>query len=292
MCGTPRDGLRVVERVAAAPLVGYHADMRRALLLLAVLAGCGNVSNTESDGSVDGQPPVDPLTGTLRTGCVLALHMEEPSWSGAKDEVKDGCGNDNPGTVVGQGATTVAGGVRGRAGSFSGSACIDIPDADMLHGAAGLTLSAWILPNKLNHGDDANGVISKRTGGNNQNEYSVAVWLRDHVFVDLDGETDRFEGTAAIAEKAWAQLTVVYDGSQATAQRARVYLNAALDSTKPETSATLTRYPSTLHIGCMPAPNAVPPTQQNFIGELDEIVIWNRALTDAEITQWYNATKP
>ena len=33
-------------------------------------------------------------------------------------------------------------------------------------------------------------------------------------------------------------------------------------------------------------------TQQNFIGELDEVVIWNRALTDAEITRWYTVTKP
>jgi hypothetical protein len=42
----------------------------------------------------------------------------------------------------------------------------------------------------------------------------------------------------------------------------------------------------------MPAPTAPTPTQQNFIGEIDEVVIWNRALTDAEITQWYTTTRP
>ena len=266
--------------------------MRRQLVPLALCglwAGCGNV---DDPGPPDAPPLPELLTGTLRTGCVLALHMEEPSWAGAQGEVKDGCGNDNPGTLVGSGGATVSGGVRGRAGSFSGTACIDIPDAETLHGATGLTLSAWILPTKLNHGENANGVISKRTAGMLENEYSMAVWKNDNVYVDLDGETDRFPGTSAILEKVWAQLTVVYDGTRPLAQRARVYVNGTLDVTKPETSATLTRYPSILHVGCMPAPTASTPTQQNFIGEIDEVVIWNRALTDAEITQWYTNTRP
>lgn len=261
--------------------------MQRPLWLLVFWAGCGTVQNP---GPPDGPPPVDLLGGTLRNGCVLALHMDEPSWSGAPGEVKDDCGNDNPGTVVGQGTTTVANGVRGRAGSFSGNACIEIPNAAALHGTTGLTMSAWILPTKLNNGDGANGVISKRTDSGNQAEYSLSVWIDNRVWVDLDGETDRFEGATTIVEKSWAQLTVVYDGTREASQRARVYVNGSLDVTKPESSASLTPYTSTLHVGCMPAPAAM--TQQNFLGEIDEVVIWNRALGDAEITQWYTNTKP
>ena len=261
--------------------------MQRPLLLLVCWAGCGTVQNP---GPPDCSPPVDLLGGTLRNGCVLALHMDEASWSGAHGEVKDDCGNDNPGTVIGLGTTTVAGGVRGRAGSFSGNACIDIPDAAALHGTTGLTLSAWILPTKLNNGEGANGVISKRTDNGNQAEYSVSVWIDNRVWVDLDGETDRFEGMTTIVEKAWAQLTVVYDGTREASQRARVYVNGSLDVTKTESSASLTSYPSTLHVGCMPAPGAM--TQQNFLGEIDEVAIWNRALSDAEIVQWYTNTKP
>src|SRR5213078_1154201 len=246
--------------------------MTRWLVIVAITAGCGNVKELPPP---DAPPPPDLLTGTLRNGCVLALHMDEASWSGASGEVKDDCGNDNPGTVVGQGTTTVAGGVRGRAGSFSGNACIEIPDAAALHGAAGLTLSAWIFPTKLNNGDGANGVISKRTAAGNEAEYSVMVWTDNRVWVDLDGEADRFEGVKTITEGAWQQLTVVYDGARTATQRARVYVNGALDVTKAETSATLTAYKSTLHIGCMPAPTASPPTQQNFLGEIDEVVIWN-----------------
>ncbi len=261
--------------------------MQRQLLLLAIVAGCGNVQNPSP---TDGAPPADPLSGTLRDGCVLALHMDEPSWSGAVGEVHDDCGGDNPGTVNGQGTTTVPGGVRGRAGSFSGGACIDIPNAAALHGTTGLTMSAWIFPTQLNNGNGANGVISKRTDSGNQAEYSFSVWVGNHVWVDLDGEGDRFSGNAVLATNLWTQLTVVYDGTRSQAQRARVFVNGLLDVTMPETSASLTAYTSTLHVGCMPAPLAM--TQQNFIGEMDEVVIWNRALTDTEIAAWYANTKP
>jgi hypothetical protein len=43
----------------------------------------------------------------------------------------------------------------------------------------------------------------------------------------------------------------------------------------------------------MPAPSAIPtPTQQHFEGLIDEVVVWNRALSDAELAQWYVNTKP
>jgi hypothetical protein len=257
--------------------------MHRQLLLLAAVAGCGNVAPPTADAPVGS---TDLLSGTLRQGCVVALHMDEASWSGATGEVRDDCGNDNPGTVKGS-ANTVANGAKGRAGSFSGNACIDIPDAPALHGAAGLTLSAWILPTALNS-VDSNGVISKRVAMGNESEYNLYVWTGNKVYVDLDGEADRFSGAAIISNNAWQQLTMVYDGTRAQAQRARVYVNGSLDVTMPEADASLTAFPSTLHVGCMPAATS----QQNFIGQLDEVVIWNRALSDAEITQWYMATRP
>jgi len=256
--------------------------MHRWLLLLALGAGCGNVEGTADAPIV----ATDVLGGTLRQGCVMALHMDEGAWSGATAEVHDDCGNDNPGTITGP-ANTVANGVKGRAGSLPGNACIDVLDATALHSTTGLTMSAWILPTALN-GVDANGVISKRIASSTQAEYSLYVWTGNHVWVDLDGENDRFAGAAIISNNVWAQLTLVFDGTRSQGQRVRVYVNGSLDVTMAETSAELTPYTSTLHVGCMPATT----TQQNFIGELDEVVIWNRALSDAEIVQWYTNTKP
>src|SRR5882724_8516752 len=106
--------------------------MFRELMAAALCVGCGNVVNRASDAgstpegpTADAQVPMaDVLGGTLRTGCVVALHMDEASWSGAAGEVTDDCGNDNAGTAVGTGTSTVATGAHGRAGSFSGAGCV------------------------------------------------------------------------------------------------------------------------------------------------------------------------
>lgn len=271
--------------------------MQRQLLLLALVAGCGNVAGSGTDGGTgstdDAGPGQNPLSGTLRNGCMVALHMDEASWSGATGEVKDDCGGDNPGTATGPGTTTVANGVRGRAGSFAGGGCIDIPNGTALHTTTGLTMSAWIFPTAIDGGiNNANGIISKRTDSNNQSEYNLSLWLRNHAWVAIDGDTDadRLEGMATITTQRWVQLTMVYDGTQIEAQRIRLYLNGSFDQAHRETSTTIPAYTSTLHIGCMPAPAA--GTQQNFIGQIDEVAIWNRALSEAEITQWYTNTKP
>ena len=270
--------------------------MQRQLLLLATLVGCGSVDNMAPDGpgaGPDAGPVTDPLTGSLRNGCVVALRMEETSWSDAVGQVTDDCGGDNPGTVVGVGTNTVAAGAHGRAASFAGTGCIEIPNADALHATTGLTMSAWIFPTAIDGGvNGANGIISKRIDANNESEYSMSVWLRNHVWgvVDGDAAADQLEGTTAITTQRWFQVTMVYDGTKAQAERMTLYVNGTFDTRHGETSATLPPYSSPLHVGCMPAPRA--SIDQNFVGQIDEVVVWNRALSDAEITQWYDGTRP
>jgi hypothetical protein len=116
------------------------------------------------------------------------------------------------------------------------------------------------------------------------------VWLNHDAYVDLDGQDDRFPSRSAIALNTWTQVTVVYDGTQAVDQRAQIYINGMLDSAHSETSASLTAFTSALHIGCMPAPAMT--LEQGFVGELDEVAIWNRALTALEIAQWNVNTRP
>jgi hypothetical protein len=254
--------------------------------------GCGSVSNSTPDAAPGGPTPdPDVLGGTLRTGCVLALHMDEASWSGAAGEVLDDCGNDNAGTASGT-SSTVASGVHGRAGNFTGDGCIDIPDAAALHGTTGLTLSAWLFPTQLDGGvNNANGLLSKRNDSDDQPEYTLSVWLGDRIYVDLDTANDRFSGPTVIPTNAWTQVTMVYDGTRSPDQRVKMYLGGALEgSPHSETSASLTPYTSALHVGCTPAPSS--GTQQGFSGRLDEVAIWNRPLSDAEVAQWYANTKP
>jgi len=113
----------------------------------------------------------------------------------------------------------------------------------------------------------------------------------NNVYVDLDGDSGaaQFNGHAAITTGRWTQLTLVYDGTQLAAQRAKLFVNDSLD-VAGSAVATLSATTAALHIGCMPA--MMSGSQQSFIGEMDEVVIWNRALTQAEVGTWYANTKP
>jgi hypothetical protein len=249
------------------------------VLAVFALAGCGNLKAT---------PVVDAdLLGSLRDGCALAMHMDEAAWTGAAGEVRDDCGGDNNGTATG-GLTTVDGGVRGRAGHFGNSGCVEVADAPALHASTALTISAWVKPDSLDPNGAASGIVSKRVDTGNQSAYNLYIWTANTVWVDLDGESDRFGGHRVIANNEWTQITMVYDGTAPQAQRVSIYVDASLDITSGETSASLPALTPPLQIGCLPSTAAV----QNFSGLLDEVIIWTRALAPSEVTAWHEMTKP
>lgn len=266
--------------------------MHRLLVVVAV-AACGSVDALPDDASRDAALPdaaaVDARSvPDLKKGCVLKATMDEPSWTGTSRPVVNACGSGG-GSVVGAGADTTMDADRGRVGSFSMDACVDFPSAPDLHGTTGLTMSAWIRPTGLN-GEDSNGVISKRDDKNVNSEYGLFVWTGSKVYVDL-GNSDRYAGTAAVARDVWTQLTAVFDSSLPPADRVRLFINGVSDPLQHVTigdlGSSLPSYNSPVHLGCTPAPSIVPPTNQTFRGQLDNVTIWNRALGTDELAALY-----
>jgi hypothetical protein len=254
--------------------------MWRRLFLLAMASGCGSVSAPEPDAGGDD-------LGTLRDGCAVMLRMDEAKWGGP-GSVIDACGGGHHGTPSGTIATT-ADGARGRAGQFQGNGCIEIADAPALRPASGLTMSAWVLPTALND-IDAYGVISKRVDMTVDSSYNLYLWTENHAWVDIEGNNNRFANRTQLANNAWTQLTVVFDGTRPPDQRVRVYTNGSFDVAAPETAASIAPHTAPLRVGCIPSPSA--GTMQYFVGLIDEVAVWTRALTDPEIAQWYTSTKP
>jgi hypothetical protein len=254
--------------------------MHRRLWVLALTAGCGSVQNPNPDGS----PPSDGPTGVdLARGCALKAQMDEASWPTTGSPVVNSCGGSG-GRLTGTGAMPVSDPMRGRVGHFSGDACVDFTSTPALHGTTGLTMSAWVRPTALN-GVDSNGIITKRIDRGVQSEYALFVWTGYHVWVDL-GNMDRYSGTATLSNNVWIQLTAVFDSTRPAADRVRLFINGAADPLQHATignlGTTLPSYDSPVHVGCTPAPSAMPPTQQTFMGELDNVTVWNRALSDDE----------
>ena len=268
--------------------------MHRLLVLVAV-AACGSVNAVSPDASVDGPAPAPDgatvdgrTTPDLKKGCVLKATMDEASWASGNRPVANACGSGG-GSVVGAGADTTMDPDRGRVGSFSMDACVDFPSTPELHGTTGLTMSAWIRPTGLN-GVDSNGVISKRDDKNVNSEYGLFVWTGSKVYVDL-GNSDRYQGTAAVSPNVWTQLTAVFDSTLPASDRVRLFINGVSDPLQHVTigdlGSALPSYNAPVHLGCTPAPSVMPPTNQTFRGQLDNVTIWNRALTADELTALY-----
>lgn len=212
---------------------------------------------------------------------VLNMHMEEASWAGVAGEVKDSSGAGNNGTAVGT-ATTTADGKFGRGGLFDGKGSVTIPDSSSLHASTVLTLAAWIYPTALVATDTvtAQGIISKRAGYDDNSAFSMFL-SGGKLYVDIQTENNRFASNATFTNNQWYHVAVVFDGSLPAASRVSVYINGVLDITANEDSAAIAPYTSNLVIGLLPNGG------ENFIGRIDEVGMWTRALSAAEIASLY-----
>jgi Concanavalin A-like lectin/glucanases superfamily len=258
------------------------------LPLVVLLWGCGRFRFSEETGTDGGAKndrviDVGPDAASLLDGCVLMMHMDEPAWTGAAGEVIDSCSTNN-GTAVG-GITTVPNGTRGRAGSFNGTGCIQVADAPNLHLTTGLTISAWIYPT----GDPANsfGIVSKRLNFGDEPSYSLFLWTNNQIYGDIDTEDIRIPAPTVFPSSVWKQTTIVYDGSLPEASRVTFYVDGAVDLVTGEASASITQFTTDLAVGCLPLAGIA----QQFIGEIDDVAIWNRPLSADEVASWHLQTE-
>ncbi|MES1183425.1 MAG: LamG domain-containing protein [Myxococcales bacterium] len=232
----------------------------------------------------DGSPPTSAGAPSLLDDCVLLMHFEEASWSMKPGEVKDSSGSGNHGTATASAITTsaLAQGKFGRAAKLDGSGGIVVPDAASLHAGAALTVAAWIYPTTIT--SNGPGIVSKRRGFGSDTAF--ALFLYDSpvtFFADVQGEDDRFHSVAVFLPNVWHHVALVYDGSLAQNSRSRLYVDGQLDTIGVEHAAELEPYTSELSIGDLPGGG------ERFIGLIDEVAVWTRALGPAEIQDVYAA---
>jgi concanavalin A-like lectin/glucanase superfamily protein/PASTA domain-containing protein/Big-like domain-containing protein len=220
-------------------------------------------------------PPPPPAAGP-----VLALSFNELSGTAASDS----SGNGNNGTIVG--ATRVTGQVGfGGALQFDGvSSIVNIAHSASLALSSGMTLEAWVNPS-ANAGSGPNDgwrtVIMKErstTGlayalyGNDgdSNPSRPAGYIRNS---SADKEA---AAGPALPLGVWTHLAVTYDGTTL-----RLYVNGVLRSSLTA-SGGIAASTAPLRIGGNTV-FSVPGTEY-FAGLIDEVRIYNRALSAAEIT--------
>ena len=143
-----------------------------------------------------------------------------------------------------------------------------------------MTISAWINSSAF-PGDDA-AIVSKRTGGEVgfQLDTTVDTGARRIGFKltnSAGGQMFRY-GATTLQANTWYYVTGVYD---AAAQTLHVYLNGQLDDGVLQGTVTAAQQNSTANVNIGRRPGS--PGTFNFIGTVDDVRIYSRALTQAEI---------
>jgi len=204
------------------------------------------------------------------SGLVAAYGFDE----GTGTTVKDSSGNNLTGTVIG--ATWTATGMYGSALSFNGtSSYVDLGSPSALQLTGSMTIEAWVKA-AANPADDGQ-IVSKSNGAGWQLKTSPDTG--PHTFgisvsVNSTTKAQRYS-TAVPALNTWYHIAGVYDAAALTLS---TYVNGVLDN-------------GTLR-GTVPASQLNQTANVNigrrtggfyFNGVIDEVRIYNRALSQAEI---------
>jgi hypothetical protein len=204
-------------------------------------------------------------------GLVAAYGFEEASGSG----VVDSSGNGNAGTV--SGAVRTGAGRFGAALSFDGvNDWVTVADAASLDLAGAMTLEAWVRPDVL--GTAWRTVIGK--DGSSRLAYGLYAntdTARPAGQVVIGGSEFNARGPAQLAVSVWTHLAATYDGASV-----RLYVDGSLAATLA-VSGSMSATSGSLRIGG----NGIWP--EWFDGLIDEVRIYDRALTASEIQTDMNA---
>jgi fibronectin type 3 domain-containing protein len=197
-------------------------------------------------------------------GLVAAYSMDQ----GSGTAVPDVSGTGNNGTLTG--ASWVAGGRFGGALSFNGNGnLVTVPDSASLDLSAAMSLEAWVRPEL---GSWRTAILKERPGGLAYAMYASTDTNRPSTEINVD-----VRGTAALPTSTWSHLTATYDGATM-----RLYVNGTQVGSRT-VAGTIPISSGALRIGG----NTL--WGEYFSGLIDEVRIYNRALTAAEIQADMNA---
>ena len=235
-------------------------------------AGTDTFTYTISDGrggSANGTVTVT-VTGAS-SGLVLALGFNEAPGA---TTATDSSGRNNNATTGG--ATFVASGRTGGGNALSFDGVNDmatVADSNSLDLSSTFTLEAWVRPA---NSTGWRTVLLKEAGA----QMAYELYSNDATanrpaghFTTPGGAIRSATGTATLAVNAWSHIAVTYDGTNM-----RVYVNGALVRTVARTGAVLAS-DGVLHLG-----GNVVWGGEFFQGLMDDVRIYNRALSGGEIT--------
>ena len=187
---------------------------------------------------------------------------------GSGSTTADTSGNSNTGTI--SAATWTTSGKYGNALSFNGtSSRVNINDASSLDLSTGMTLEAWVYPTSSTGWRTV--LLKEIPGDLSYGIYAFDDASRPVAYIYVGGSEISAQGTASIPLNTWTHLATTYDGATL-----RLFVNGSQVGSRA-ISGAISVSTSPLRIGG----NAI--WGEYFSGRIDEVRIYNRALTQTEI---------
>ena len=209
-------------------------------------------------------------TTTSISGLVAAYSFDD--FAGAM--TADASGKGNHGVITE--ATRTASGYFGNALKFDGfNDWVTVNDSSSLDLSSGLTLEAWVNPAVAMSGWKT--ILMKEQSTSNEVYYLSANSDSNKPVTGqwISGSVKPLSGVSSLAPNTWWHLTATYDG-----QTQRLYVNGVKVSERAQTGSIQTSS-SAMHIGG----NSI--WGEYFQGTIDEVRIYNRALSSTEVDTDY-----
>jgi len=249
------------------PLASFQRDWKR---ITARTASILSLSCLITPAPIEAQQCVAPPAGIV-------------SWWGAEGTADDEAGL-NPGSL--QAGATFSSGEVGQAFFFTAGAHVRVTDSASLHFTNAMTVEAWVNP--AVHGAYHEIVSKWDFGGSGGKSYDFAAQPDGKAYLVLcadgnDGFDTSVSTTNALPLNVWTHLAATYDGSII-----RIYVNGNLQAAVSYTHGI---FPGADDLGIGGTVGLQPAGQaaNAFEGMLDEVTLYNRALSASELQQIANA---
>src|ERR1017187_9379169 len=211
---------------------------------------------------------------SLLTGIVSYWTLDETS--GNAIDVAGGGNNGTPSGVT----QHIAGKINTAYGFNGTSSYIELGNKANLSLTTSGSISAWIYPTDVTH---MGLIVSKGNPGSDLNGFNLG-FLYNTLYWELANSTTRISGSYSIAghivNNTWYLVTLTWDGSHVN-----LYLNGLAVSAPVAQTVTPVSSVYPFRIGA----RGDYLGSSLFLGTIDEVGVWGRALTAAEVTSLYSS---
>jgi hypothetical protein len=237
-----------------------------------------NLYNASRETLAASQPPF------LNNGLVLYQTMDASDLNYTNGTTVDRSRKGNSGTLVGYtNATTTAykAGKVGSALSFNGSSqYVSVPNSSSLNPSGDLSISAWVKTSIV--GVAGKNIIAKGNGNDYFQQYEFQIGGDNKVYFVIGNSTNNgyyiLNTPSAVLSSGWNNVTATLSDTSAN-----IYVNGVLDSSASGSGSRIAANSNPVFIG------GRQDNSTYFNGSIDDVRVYNRALSAYEVTQLYQS---